>query len=143
MDKENDSRKSGSHRSRDERGRTRSVGRYYHHSLGNYTMREHSSSSSFLVRKHKKRSRVDELQGEMKKINLVTFDGEHKKDEDEETWVLGMRNHFQLNNYSSHVEGRTLIYQLKGKESMWWDKLVHVQHIKETKCYLEGIQEVF
>jgi hypothetical protein len=86
---------------------------------------------------------VDELRGEMNKIKPPTFDGEHKKDEDAEIWLLGMRNYFQLHNYSSHAEGRIAIYQLKGKASMWWDQLVQVQKIKEKKCYLEGIQEVF
>ena len=38
---------------------------------------------------------------------------------------------FQLHNYSSHVECRIAIYQLKGKASMWWYQLVQVQHIKE------------
>jgi hypothetical protein len=60
----------------------------------------------------------------MNKIKLPTFDGEHKKDEDAETWLLGLRNYFQLHNYSSHVEGRISIYHLKGKASMWWDHLV-------------------
>jgi hypothetical protein len=43
MDKENDSRKSGSHRSYDERRRTRSVSRHHHDFVRNSTKREHSS----------------------------------------------------------------------------------------------------
>jgi hypothetical protein len=74
---------------------------------------------------------VDGLQGGMNKIKPATFDGEDKKDEYQETWMLGMRKYFQLHNYSSHAEGRISIYQLKGKSSMWWDQLVQVQHIKE------------
>jgi hypothetical protein len=64
---------------------------------------------------------VDKLQGEMNKIKPPTFDGEHKKDEYVETWLLGMRMYFELHNSSMQVEGRISIYQLKGKESMWWD----------------------
>jgi hypothetical protein len=41
---------------------------------------------------------VDELQGEVNKIKPPTFDGEHKKDEDDETWLLGMKKYFQLYN---------------------------------------------
>jgi hypothetical protein len=67
----------------------------------------------------------------MNKIKPPTFDDEHKKDEDAETWLLDMRKYFQFHNYSSHAEGIIPIYQLKGKESMWWDHLVQVQHIKE------------
>jgi hypothetical protein len=64
---------------------------------------------------------VDELKGEMNNIKPPKFDGEHQKEEDVETWFLGMRKYFQLQNYSSHAEGRIVMYQLKGKESMWWD----------------------
>ena len=64
-------------------------------------------------------------------IKPYTFDGEPKKDKYVETWLLGMRKYFQLQNYSSHVEGRIAMYQLKGKASMWWDHLVQVQHIRE------------
>jgi hypothetical protein len=53
---------------------------------------------------------VDELRGEMNKIKPPTFYGEHKE-EDVETWFLGMRKYFQLQNYSSHAEGRIALYQ--------------------------------
>jgi hypothetical protein len=43
VDKENDSRKLGSHRSRDERGRKISVGIHHHHSIWNSNRRAHSS----------------------------------------------------------------------------------------------------
>ena len=101
MDTENDLIKSGSHMSHDERRRTRSVGRHHHLFPRHSTRREHKVSSPSPVRKHKRRSRVDELQGEMNKIKPPTSDGENKKDEDEETWMLGMRKYFQLHNYSS------------------------------------------
>jgi hypothetical protein len=42
-----------------------------------------------------------------------------------------MRKYFQLHNYFSQAKGRIYIYQLKGKASMWWDKILQVQHIKE------------
>jgi hypothetical protein len=56
----------------------------------------------------------------MNKMKPPTFDGEKNKDEDVETWMLGMRKYFQLHNYSSQEEGRIVIYQLKGKTTMWW-----------------------
>ena len=74
---------------------------------------------------------MDELKGEMNKIKPLKFDGEHKEDEDAETWLLGMRKYFQLQNYSSHAEGRISIYQLKGKAYIWWEQLVQVQHVRE------------
>jgi hypothetical protein len=80
---------------------------------------------------------VDELQGEMNKIKPPTFDGEHKKDEDAEIWISVMRKYFQLHNYSSQEEGIFVIYQLKGKVSMWWDQFVQVQHIDEKVTWRE------
>jgi hypothetical protein len=67
------------------------------------------------------------MKGEMNKIKSPTFDGEHQKEEDAETWLLGMRKYLQLQNYSSHAEGRISMYQLKGKTSMWWDQLMQVK----------------
>jgi hypothetical protein len=102
LDKDNDSRKSGSHRSPDWKGRSRSARRNHHHSPLHSNRISHNKSSPSPVRKHKKRSGVDELRGEMNKIKPPTFDGEHKKDENVETWLLGMRKYFQFHNYSSH-----------------------------------------
>jgi hypothetical protein len=51
----------------------------------------------------------------MNKIKPPTFDGEHKKDEDAETWMLGMRKYFQLHNYSSHAEGNNCYLSTQGK----------------------------
>jgi len=48
-------------------------------------MREHNSSSPSPIKKNKRRSRVDELHGEMNNIKPPTFDGEKNKDEDAET----------------------------------------------------------
>jgi hypothetical protein len=143
MDKETDSRRSGSHRSHDERRRTRSVRRYHHHSPRNSLGENIVVQVHPLFKKHKKRSGVDELQGEMNKIKPPTFDGEHKKDEDAETWLLGMRKYFQLHNYSSQVEGRISIYQLKGKASMWWDQFVQVQHIDEKNVTWREFKRYF
>jgi hypothetical protein len=117
LDKESDSSKSGSHGSTDEKRKSRSVGRHYHHSQGHSKRRAHSSSSPSPTRKHR-RYGVDELKGEMNNIKPPMFDGEHKKEEDVETWLLGMRKYFQLQNYSSHSEGRIAMYQLKGKASI-------------------------
>jgi hypothetical protein len=74
-------------------------------------IRKHTVVQAHPTRKHR-RSRVDELKGEMNKITPPTFDGEHKE-EDVETWLLGMRKYFQLKNYSSQAEGRITMYQLK------------------------------
>jgi hypothetical protein len=79
----------------------------------------------------------------MNKIKPPTFDGEHKKEEDAETWLLGMKKYFQLQNYSAHAEGRIAMYQLKGKASMWWDQFVQVQHIREKEVTWKEFKRYF
>jgi hypothetical protein len=130
LEKESDSSKTGSHKTPERKRRLRSVSRHRRRSPKHFGKETHSSSSPSPTRKHK-RSGVDELKGEMNKIKPPTFEGEHKKEEDGEAWLLGMRKYFQLQNYSSHAEGRIAMYQLKEKTSMWWDQLVQVQHIRE------------
>jgi hypothetical protein len=123
LEKGSGSSKTKSRRTPERRRRTRS-GRRHHRRSPKHSSREaHSSSSPSPTRKHRTSGR-DELKGEMNKIKPLTFDGEHKKEEDVETWFLGMRKYFQLQNYSPHGEGRIVMYQLKGKESMWWDQFV-------------------
>jgi hypothetical protein len=124
------SSESRSHKPSEEKRKVKSASRHHHHSQRHSHKRAGNNSSLSPVRRYK-RSGVDELRGEMNKIKPPTFDDEHKKDEYAETWLLGMRKYFQLHNYSSHAEGRIVIYQLKGKASMWWDQLVQVQHIVE------------
>jgi hypothetical protein len=141
LDKESDSSRTGSHQTSEGR-RSRSVGRHHHHSQGRSKRRTHSSSSPSPTRK-RRRSGVDELKGEMNKIKPPMFDGEHQKEEDAETWFLGMRKYFQLQNYSSHAEGRIVMYQLKGKASMWWDQLVQVQHIREKDITWKEFKRYF
>ena len=141
FDKERDSRKIGSHQTFEGRI-SRSIGRHHHHSQSLSKRREHGSSIPSPTKNYK-RSRVDELKGEMNKIKPPTFDGEHNKEEDAETWLLGMRKYFQLQNYSPHAEGRIAMYQLKGKASMWWDQFVQVQHIREKDITWKEFKRYF
>jgi hypothetical protein len=93
LDKESGSSKSGSHRSPDEKRTTKFVRRHHHHSPRKSNKRAHNISSPSPVRKHTV-SGVDELRGEMNKIKPPKFDGEQKKDEYAETWMLVMRKYF-------------------------------------------------
>jgi hypothetical protein len=142
LDKESGSRKSGSHGTPEKKARSRSGRRNRQHSQKNYHRRAHSISIPSPVRKNR-RSGVDVFTGEMNKIKPPTFDGEHKKDEDANTWMLGMRKYFQLKNYSSHTLGIISIYQLKGKVSIWWDQLVPVQHLREKNVTWKEFKKYF
>jgi hypothetical protein len=60
LEKESDSRKSGSHKPLDEENRSGNVSRHHHHSRKHSKKREGSSTSPSPIRQHK-RSGVDEL----------------------------------------------------------------------------------
>jgi hypothetical protein len=109
LEKWSDTSRSRSFITPESRRRSRSGNRHYRLSLKHSGKETHSSSSSSPTRKHRK-SGKDELKGEMNKIKPPTFDGEHKKEEDAETWFLGMRKYFQLQNYFAHAEGRIAMY---------------------------------
>jgi hypothetical protein len=137
VDKVTKSSRLKSHRSQDEKRREeRGVGK---HSFRKACI----NSSPSPVINHKRNTGVDELQEEMNKIEPPIFDGEHKKDEDAETWSLGMRKYFQLHNYFSWIEGRIAIYQLKGKALMWWDQCMQLQHIDEKKVTWREFKRYF
>jgi hypothetical protein len=78
---ESGSSKYGCHKPSDEERKERSVSRHHHNSPRHSNKRTNNNSSLSSVRRYK-RSGVDELRGEMKKIKPPTFDGEHKKDGD-------------------------------------------------------------
>ena len=63
-----------------------------------------SSPERYLVRYNKRRSTQDELVGEHRRIKTPTFDGEVKKGEDVEEWLLGLRKLFQLHQYTPNME---------------------------------------
>jgi hypothetical protein len=95
LEKGRDSSMMGSRRTHERRRRSRSSSRHLSRSQRHSDSKTHSSSSPSPTRKHRKSGR-GELKGEMNKIKPPTFDGEHKKEEDAETWLLGMKKYFQL-----------------------------------------------
>ena len=103
LEKGRDSGTTESRRTHGRRSRSRSGSRHHSRSQKHSDRETHSSSSLSPTRKHQK-SRREELKGEMNKIKPPTFDGENKKEEDAETWLLGMKKYFQLQNYSAHAE---------------------------------------
>jgi hypothetical protein len=58
---------------------------------------------------------VDELMGEMNKIKPPTLDGEHKKEEDVETWLLGMRKYVPTTELFLSFRRKNCDVSTKGK----------------------------
>jgi hypothetical protein len=82
------------------------------------------------------------FQGDIRKLNPPTFDGEKERGDDGETWFLGVKKQIQLHSHSSNLEATISIYHLHGKYCMWWDYLKQVKHIDEKNHFLEEIQEI-
>jgi hypothetical protein len=95
LEEESDTRRSRGVRTPERRRKSRSGSRHYRLSSKHSCKETHSGSSPSPTRKHQKSGR-DELKGEINKIKPPTFDGEHKKEKDAETWLLGMKKYFQL-----------------------------------------------
>lgn len=75
-----------------------------------------------------KRSDRGYLRDEFKKAKPPTFDGEMKKPQDVEAWLLGMRKFFRLHDYLDNMKSRVATFCLKGKANIWWED------VKNVKC---------
>jgi hypothetical protein len=103
--------------------------RMHHHSPRKFTriyngsLGPRSNPSVSTMRRQRRRPKGDILQGEIRKIKPLNFNGEHKKGEETEAWLLQMKKYFQLHDYPSRLETRIATYHLQGKTTMWWDQL--------------------
>lgn len=69
------------------------------------------------------------LSYEFKKTNPPTFDGELKKLEDVEAWLLGIKKFFEFNDYTENMKAILSIFNLEGKENIWWEDVKGVRDI--------------
>jgi hypothetical protein len=96
---------------------TRSVGRHHHHSP------RHSTRRDTIVQVHPLSGNIRRGLGwmsyrEMNKIKPPTFDGEHKKDEDAETWLAKYEKVFSMKGILQY----NIIRRERGKQ--------HHQHLE-------------
>ena len=71
------------------------------------------------------------MSDEFKKAKPVTFDGEMKKSQDVEAWLLGMKKFFILHEYSENMKARIITFNLKGKVDIWWEDVKNTKGIHE------------
>ena len=62
-----------------------------------------------------RRSDIGYLSYEFKKTKPPSFDGEVKKSQDAEAWLLGMKKFFRLHEYLENIKARVATFSLKGK----------------------------
>jgi hypothetical protein len=76
-----------------------------------------ASSHSQRKRKKRKHSKSHDLE-EFKKYKPSTFDGEIKKGEEVEVWLLGLKKYFKVYDYSENLKVRIAIFNLNRKASI-------------------------
>ena len=70
------------------------------------------------------------MSDEFKKAKPPTFDGDLKKLEDVEEWLLRMKNLFEMHDYTYNIKASIDIFSLKGKANMWWEYVKRVRDIR-------------
>jgi len=118
---------SRSHGIRDDHGNDRqSISMRRHHHSPEKSTRIAQASSSLgsspsvsPINRQWRRPESDILQDELGKINPPNFNGEHRKGEEDEAWLLEMNKYFQLHDYLSRVETTITTFRLQGNITMW------------------------
>jgi hypothetical protein len=87
-----------------------------------------TSSHSRRKRKNQKLSKSHNL-ADFKKAKPPSFDGEIKKGEEAEAWLLGLKKYFRVHDFSENLKARVATFNLNGKASIWWEDLKNVKGV--------------
>ena len=113
-------------------------------SSGSFDSKESiGGSSSSSHRRKRKRHYKNNSYGEFKKENPPAFEGEVKFGQEAESWILRMRKYFQVQDYSRNMKERVAIFNLNGRESIWWEHLRQVKKIKERRIVWNQFKKYF
>ena len=83
------------------------------------------------------------MEGEFKKIKPTSFDGESKTREEAKAWLLDIKKYFHIYNYSSNMKVQIVVYNLKGKASIWWHDLKISHGLKEKNLEWDEFKRLF
>ena len=107
-----------------------------------------SSSCSDMYHNHcrynpYKRNDSGYLSNELNKGKLPTFHGEWKISKHVEAWLLGMNNFFELHDYTENLKAKITIFNLKGKENIWWEDVKRVRDIRTEELSWHEFKRLF
>jgi hypothetical protein len=75
--------------------------------------------SSYSQRKRKRKNHSkSSMPNEFKKSKPPTFDGEIKKGEEVEAWLLSLNKYFKVHEYYDNMKAKVSIFNLNGKASI-------------------------
>jgi hypothetical protein len=91
-----------------------------------------SRTSSYSRRKQKKQkaSKGHKFE-EFRKAKPPSFDGEIKKGEEAEAWLLGLKKYFRFHDFSENLKARVATFNLDRKASIWWEELMNMKGVHE------------
>jgi hypothetical protein len=103
-----------------------------------------SRTSSFTRRRQKKRklSKGHKFE-EFRKAKPPSFDGEIKKGEEAEAWLLGLKKYFRVHDFSENLKARVATFNLNGRASIWWEDLKNVKGVREEDLSWEQFEKYF
>ena len=81
----------------------------------------------------RKRHHRDLSRDEFKKAKTPTFNGEVKTGQEAEAWLLGIKKYFQVHDYLGNMKARVAIFNMNGRESIWWENLRKLKKINVRK----------
>jgi hypothetical protein len=89
-----------------------------------------TSSHSQTRGKKRKNSKSRDPEG-FKKSKTPTFYGDIKKGEEENFWLLGLNKYFKVHDYYENLKDCITIFNLNGKDSIWWEDVRNVKGVLE------------
>jgi hypothetical protein len=101
-----------------------------------------TSSHSQTRRKKRKHSKSRDHE-EFKKDKPPTFDGEIKKEEEAEVWLLGLKKYFRVHDYSENLKAWIAIFNPNGKASIWWEDRRNVKGVHEKELSWKQFEKYF
>ena len=111
-------------------------------SVKHHKKSQESSESSDDNKNKKKYRPYEEIYQEFKIIKLPGFNGEIEKGGEEKAQMSGMK-YFQIYNYSDELKAKMTIYNLIGKEDIWWQDLKKVKGIKKNFVTWKNFKKIF
>jgi hypothetical protein len=103
-----------------------------------------SRTSSYSQKKQKKQktSKSHKFE-EFKKAKPPSFDGEIKKGEEAEAWLLGLKKYFRVHDFSENLKARVATFNLNGKASIWWEDLKNMKGVREEDLSWKQFEKYF
>ena len=71
------------------------------------------------------------------------FNGEIEKGEEAKAWLSGMKKYFQIYNYYDELKEKMVIYNLTGKDDIWWQDTKKVKDIKDRYVTWKTFKKYF